>query len=207
MFVTKHLPRRQKIPRRHGVHGEPLRKQIISVELRDLCASVVILFILADEKSTMNPRIINGLAEFQTLVGQEIGVSDYLTITQEQINQFADATLDHQWIHVDPERAKTESPFGGTVAHGYLEIALLPYLWGQIADVKKVKMLVNYGIEDFKFNQPVKVNDQVRIRIFMDALTNLRGIIRTRMKVTMEIFGNPKPAFVGYIIFLYHFTD
>ena len=155
----------------------------------------------------MNPRIINGLAEFQTLVGQEIGVSDYLTITQEQINQFADATLDHQWIHVDPERAKTESPFGGTVAHGYLEIALLPYLWGQIADVKKVKMLVNYGIEDFKFNQPVKVNDQVRIRIFMDALTNLRGIIRTRMKVTMEIFGNPKPAFVGYIIFLYHFTD
>lgn len=155
----------------------------------------------------MAPRIINGLAEFQTFVGQEIGVSDYVTITQEQINQFAGATLDHQWIHIDPERAIKESPFGGTIAHGYLTVALLPYLWAQIADVKKVKMLVNYGIEDFKFNQPVRVNDQVRIRIFMDALTNLRGIIRTRMKVTMEILGNPKPAYIGYILFLYHFTD
>lgn len=155
----------------------------------------------------MNPRSINGLGEFQTLVGHEIGVSDYLTITQEQILQFADATLDHQWIHTDPERAKSESPFGTTIAHGYLAVSLLPYLWAQIADVKKVKMLVNYGIEDFKFSQPVKVNDQVRIRVFLDSLTNLRGIIKTRMKVTMEIFDNPKPAFVGYIIFLYHFED
>jgi acyl dehydratase len=155
----------------------------------------------------MAPRIINGLPEFEALVGQEIGVSDYLTITQEQINQFADSTLDHQWIHIDPERAKTESPFGTTIAHGYLTVSLLPYLWLQIADVRKVKMLVNYGMEDFKFNQPVKVNDQVRIRVFMDNLTNLRGIIKTRMKVTMEILGNPKPAYSGYILFLYHFTD
>ena len=103
----------------------------------------------------MSPRVINGLAEFQTLVGQEIGVSEYLLITQEQINKFADATLDHQWIHTDPERAKTDSPFGTTIAHGYLTVSVLPYLWAQIADVRKVKMLVNYGIEDFKFNQPV----------------------------------------------------
>ncbi len=155
----------------------------------------------------MNPRIINGLAEFQTLVGQEIGVSDYHTITQQQINEFAKSTLDHQWIHTDPERAKTESPFGTTIAHGYLTLSLLPYLWEQIADVRKVKLLVNYGLEDFKFNQPVKVNDQVRIRVSMDALTNLRGIIKTRMKVTMEILDNPKPAYVGYILFLYHFND
>ncbi len=155
----------------------------------------------------MPPRIINGLAEFQTLVGQEIGVSDYMTITQEQIDKFADATLDHQWIHTDAERAKTESPFGTTIAHGYLTLSVLPHLWYQIADVRKVKLLVNYGLEDFKFNQPVKVNDQVRIRVFMDAQTNLRGIIKTRMKVTMEILDNPKPAYVGYILFLYHFTD
>jgi len=154
----------------------------------------------------MSPRIINGLEEFQALVGQEIGVSDYLTITQEQINQFADATLDHQWIHVNPERAKTESPFGTTIAHGYLSVSLLPYFWLQIADVRNVKMMVNYGIEDFKFNQPVKVNDQVRIRIHMDSLTNLRGVIKARMKATMEILGNPKPAYTGYIIFLYHFN-
>ena len=159
------------------------------------------------DSNMSTPRIINGLQEFEQLVGQEIGLSDYLTITQEQINQFADATLDHQWIHIDAERAAKESPFGTTIAHGYLTVSLLPFLWEQIADVRKVKMLVNYGIEDFKFNQPVKVNDQVRVRVFLDSLTNLRGIIRTRMKVTMEILNNPKPAYVGYIVFLYHFND
>jgi acyl dehydratase len=153
------------------------------------------------------PRVINGLAEFEKLVGQEIGLSGYLTITQEQINKFADATLDHQWIHIDTERVKSDSPFGTTIAHGYLTVSLLPYFWAQIADVKNVKMMVNYGIDEFKFNQPVKVNDQVRIRVFLDSLTNLRGIIRTRMKVTMEILDNPKPAYVGFIVFLYHFND
>lgn len=155
----------------------------------------------------MSARIINGLAEFEELVGQEIGVSEYLTITQEQINKFADATLDHQWIHTDTERAKTESPFGTTIAHGYLTLSLLPHFWAQIADVRQVKMLVNYGLEDFKFNQPVKVNDQVRIRVFLESITNLRGIIKTKMKATMEILDNPKPAYVGYILFLYHFND
>ena len=155
----------------------------------------------------MPPRIINNLTEFTALIGKEIGVSDYLTITQEQINKFADSTLDRQWIHIDPERAKTESPFGETIAHGYLLVSLLPYFWGLIADVKNVKMMVNYGIEDFRFNQPVKVNSQARIRVWLDSLTNLRGIIKTRMKCAMEIAGSDKPAFVGYIVFIYHFTD
>jgi acyl dehydratase len=153
----------------------------------------------------MNPRIINGLAEFEALVGQEIGVSGYQLITQEQISQFADATLDHQWIHLDSERAKAETQFGGTIAHGYLTVSLLPYHWAQIADVRNVKMMVNYGIEDFRFKEPVRVNSEVRIRVWLDSLTNLRGIIRTRMKVIMEIKDNPKPAYEGYIVFLYHF--
>lgn len=155
----------------------------------------------------MPPRIINNLTEFTALIGKEIGVSDYLTITQEQINKFADSTLDYQWIHIDPARAKTDSPFGETIAHGYLLVSLLPYFWELIADVRNVKMMVNYGIEDFRFNQPVKVNSQVRIRVWLDSLTNLRGIIRTRMKCTMEINGNGKPAFVGYIVFIYHFNE
>ncbi len=155
----------------------------------------------------MPPRIINNLAEFEALIGKEIGVSDFLKITQEQINQFADSTLDHQWIHVDTERVKTDSPFGETIAHGYLLVSLLPYFWDLIADVRNVKLMVNYGIEDFRFNQPVRVNSHVRIRVFMDSLTNLRGIVKTRMKAVMEIKDNPKPAFEGFIVFLYHFNN
>ncbi|MFO7615886.1 MAG: MaoC family dehydratase [Bacteroidales bacterium] len=155
----------------------------------------------------MPPRVINNLAEFESLVGQEIGVSEYLTITQERINNFADATLDHQWIHIDQERANSEAPFGGTIAHGYLLVSLLPFFWEQIADVRNVKMMVNYGIEEFRFQEPVRVNSQVRVRVYLDSLTNLRGIIKTRMKAVLEIKDSPRPAFTGYIVFLYHFND
>ena len=94
----------------------------------------------------MSRLIINNFNEFAQHIGQELGVSDYLTITQEQIDLFADATLDHQWIHVDTERARTESPYKSTIAHGYLNLSVLPYLWGQILEVNIVKMLVNYGL-------------------------------------------------------------
>ena len=103
----------------------------------------------------MSRLIINNFNEFAQHIGQELGVSDYLTITQEQIDLFADATLDHQWIHVDTERARTESPYKSTIAHGYLNLSVLPYLWGQILEVNNVKMLVNYGIEKLRFNRPV----------------------------------------------------
>ena len=99
----------------------------------------------------MSRLIINNFNEFAQHIGQELGVSDYLTITQEQIDLFADATLDHQWIHVDTERARTESPYKSTIAHGYLNLSVLPYLWGQILEVNNVKMLVNYGIEKLRF--------------------------------------------------------
>ena len=101
----------------------------------------------------MSRLIINNFNEFAQHIGQELGVSDYLTITQEQIDLFADATLDHQWIHVDTERARTESPYKSTIAHGYLNLSVLPYLWGQILEVNNVKMLVNYGIEKLRFNR------------------------------------------------------
>ena len=110
----------------------------------------------------MSRLIINNFNEFAQHIGQELGVSDYLTITQEQIDLFADATLDHQWIHVDTERARTESPYKSTIAHGYLNLSVLPYLWGQILEVNNVKMLVNYGIEKLRFNRPVLAGDAVR---------------------------------------------
>lgn len=154
----------------------------------------------------MGKLVINSFADFEKYVGQELGVSDYLTITQEQINLFANATLDHQWIHTDPERAARESQFKTTIAHGYLTLSLVPHLWDQIAEVNNIRMLVNYGIENLKFNQAVAVNSEVRLRVRLQAITNLRGIAKTEMQVTLEIKDNPKPAFVATIVFLYHFN-
>lgn len=150
---------------------------------------------------------INSFQEFEQYVGKEIGVSDYLTITQEQINQFADATLDHQWIHVDTERAKTESPFKSTIAHGYLTLSVLPHLWGQIAQVNNVKSLINYGIEKLKFNQPVLVNNEIRLKVQLQSIVNLRGIAKAEMKATMEIKDSKKNAFDGIIVFVYNFEE
>jgi acyl dehydratase len=153
----------------------------------------------------MSKLVINSFAEFEQHVGKELGVSDYLKITQEQINLFADATLDHQWIHIDAQRAAAESQFKSTIAHGYLTLSLVPHLWDQIAEVNNIKMLVNYGIENLRFNQAVLVNQEVRLRVKLQAITNLRGIAKTEMLVTLEIKDNLKPAFTAAIVFLYHF--
>jgi acyl dehydratase len=153
----------------------------------------------------MGKVVISNFEEFARYSGKEIGISGYHTITQDQIDLFAKATLDFQWIHINPERALNESPFGTTIAHGYLTLSLVPYLWDQIAEVRNYKMLVNYGIQDLRFNQPVKVNDQVRLRVSLKNIVNLRGICRAEMQVTMEIKNNPKPAFTGVVMFLYHF--
>lgn len=154
----------------------------------------------------MGKLIVTSFLDFEQYIGKELGVSDYLKITQEQINLFADATLDHQWIHVDTERAKKESQFGSTIAHGYLTLSVLPYLWEQVIDVQNIKMLVNYGIEKLKFNQAVVVNSEVRIRATLKSLVNLRGIAKAEINCIMEIKDNKKPAFEGTLVFLYHFA-
>lgn len=153
----------------------------------------------------MDKVIINSFEEFEQYVGKEIGVSDYLKITQERINLFADATLDHQWIHVDVERAKSESIFHTTIAHGYLTLSLLPYLWTQIIDVRNLKMMINYGMDKLKFGQAVVVDSEVRIRVKLLSVVNLRGTIKAEMKVTMEIKDAPKNAFEATVFFLYNF--
>jgi len=153
----------------------------------------------------MGKLIVRSHGEFEKLVGQELGVSSFMTVTQDQINKFADATFDHQWIHVDEERAKSEGAFGSTIAHGYLTLSLLPVMWDEIIQVENIKMLVNYGIDDFRFNQPVLVNSRVRTHVVLYSVTNLRGITKIQLKVKMEIEGNRKPAFEGTMTFLYHF--
>ena len=149
--------------------------------------------------------VINSFQEFLQYTGKEIGVSDYLIITQEQINEFAHDDPAPPEIHTDPQRAAAESQFKSTIAHGYLTLSLVPHFWYEVAEVNNVKMLVNYGIENLRFNQPVLVNQAVRMRVKLRALTDLRGIAKAEMDVVLEIFENPKPAFTATIVFLYHF--
>jgi acyl dehydratase len=155
----------------------------------------------------MSKAIIRSYEDFEKYVGTELDVTDWHTVTQEQINCFADATLDHQWIHTDPERAKTESQFGATIAHGYLTVSLLPHFWSQVVQVENIKMQVNYEIESLRFNQPVKVNSRIRLHARVEELKNLRGVAKARIGVKLEIEGEKKPAYNGIITFLYHFND
>lgn len=153
----------------------------------------------------MSQVIISSLEELIRYEGQELGVSPYYQVTQPQINLFAEATLDHQWIHVDAERARRESPFQTPIAHGYLTLSLLPYLWTQIVTINNLKLQVNYEIESLRFNQPVKVDSHVRLRAKVSSVKDLRGVAKTRIEVTLEIQDQPKPAYTGVITFLYHF--
>lgn len=155
----------------------------------------------------MSKIVISSFADLEKLVGSDLGVSDFFQVKQEQINLFADATLDHQWIHCDTEKAKAESPFGDTIAHGYLTISILPHLWDQIVDVQNLKLQVNYGIEKLKFNQPVLVNSRVRLHASVVSVVNLRGVTKANIGMKLEIEGNKKPAYEGEIVFLYHFLS
>ncbi len=150
--------------------------------------------------------IITSFDEFASHLGKELGKSDWHKITQTQINQFADATLDHQWIHLDSERAKTESPFQTTIAHGYLTLSLIPYLWKQIVEIKNLKMEINYGIDSLKFGQAVTVDSEVRIKTKLKDIVNLRGTTKATISVVMEIKDQNKPAYTGDMVFLYHFN-
>ncbi|MBC8984951.1 MaoC family dehydratase [Pedobacter sp. N36a] len=150
-------------------------------------------------------KIINSFEEYKSYLGKEIGVSNWHTINQQQINKFADATLDHQWIHVDPDKAQKEGPFGNTIAHGYLTLSLIPYLWKQIADVRNIKMEINYGIESFKFGQPVLVDSEVQLKAKLISIADLRGVTKVVIEATLKINGQAKPAYNGNVVFLYHF--
>lgn len=153
----------------------------------------------------MSKLIINSYEEFEKYVGQTLGESEYIQVNQERINQFADATLDHQWIHTDVERAQVESPFKSTIVHGYLTLSLLPYLWNQIIEVNNLKMMINYGMDKMKFGQAVLSGQSIRMRASLHSLQNLRGVAKAEIKFTIEIKDQPKKALEGIAIFLYYF--
>ena len=137
----------------------------------------------------MNPISIGSFEEFESYLGKELGASDYFQITQKQINLFAEATLDHQWIHTDPVRAKAEGAFGNTIAHGYLTLSIVPYLWEQIVQVNNLKMMINYGIENLRFAQAVTVDSEVRLVASLKNINNLRGTIKAEVEVFAKSAG------------------
>ena len=147
---------------------------------------------------------INSYEEFAQYVGQQLGISDWLEVDQERINAFADATLDHQWIHVDPERAK-EGPFGQTIVHGYLTLSLLPYLWQEIIQVNNLERMMNYGMKEMRYAQPVLSGQSIRLRVMLKEIQNLRGAIKTDVKFVIEIKESGKKALEGIATFVYYF--
>ena len=147
---------------------------------------------------------IDGISGLKELIGQHLGYSDWVEVTQEQVNTFADATGDHQWIHVDPERAKAESPFGGPIAHGYLTLSLGPKLSPQIMRVEGVKMGVNYGCEKVRFPSPVPVGSKLRLGAELTNVEDIPGGAQVYMTFTFEVEGAPKPSCVASIIFRYY---
>jgi acyl dehydratase len=141
-------------------------------------------------------KVFNGLDEFVAAAGSELGPTDWMEITQDRVNLFADATDDHQWIHVDPERA-ADGPFGGTIAHGLLTLSLLPHFTHQLYRVDNVKLAVNYGYNKVRFITPVRVGANVRARAAISDVAQLDGAVQATMTVTVEIEGSEKPAAVA----------
>ncbi len=153
----------------------------------------------------MEKVIVRSFEDLASYEGKELGVSEWLEVTQERINLFADATLDHQWIHVDTERAKEESPYKSTIAHGYLTVSLLPYLWNQIIEVQNLKMQVNYGMDKMRFGIPVVTGSRIRMAAKVHQVQNLRGICKAEIDFKIEIENQRKPALEGLATFLYYF--
>jgi acyl dehydratase len=143
-------------------------------------------------------RTIESIDEARRLVGQEVGVSDWIDVSQERINAFAEVTGDHQWIHIDPERARRESPFGTTIAHGFLTLSLITQLQSQALRIAAgQKMGINYGLNRVRFVSPVRAGSRVRSRSKLESLEDIQGGVQLTWHVTVEIENSEKPALVA----------
>jgi len=141
-------------------------------------------------------RVFNGVDELRAAVGTRLGVSEWVTVGQSQIDTFADATGDHQWIHVDVERAK-DGPFGTTIAHGFLTLSLLPVLVGATFTVENARMGVNYGLNKVRFTSPLLVGSRVRADVELLDAADVTGGVQLTYNVTVEIEGSDRPALVA----------
>lgn len=144
----------------------------------------------------MAQTVFNGIDEVKAAVGRHLGYSEWLEITQDRVNQFAEATGDDQWIHVDVERAKRESPYGGPIAHGYLTMSLSNMFLPQIVEVRDISMGVNYGVDKVRFPAAVPVGSRVRGGAELVGVDEINGGIQTKIVITIEVEGGAKPACV-----------
>jgi acyl dehydratase len=149
----------------------------------------------------MPARIIDGAAGLKAVVGEHLGYSDWLTVTQERVDQFAEATGDFQWIHVDPERARKESPFGGPIAHGYLTLSLAPVMLPMVVQTTGFKMGVNYGCNRVRFTAPVPVGANLRLGVKLLSVDDIAGGVQTTYELTFECEGATKPSCVAEVIY------
>ena len=143
----------------------------------------------------MAPRHIESIDALKGLIGEHLGYSEYMTISQERVNQFAEATGDHQWIHVDPERA-AKGPFGAPIAHGYLTLSISNLFLPEIVEVQGFSAGVNYGTDKVRFPSPVKVGSRIRGGAELTAVTEVKGGLQTTIVIIIEIEGSTKPACV-----------
>jgi acyl dehydratase len=144
------------------------------------------------------------LADIGGLVGQEVAISDWLVVTQDRINAFADATGDHQWIHVDSQRARAETPFGATIAHGFLTLSLLSALMRDAVTVSGPRMTLNYGLNRVRFVSPVPSGSRIRARVALATVDDMGDSIQAIWSVTIEREGGDKPAVVAEWIVRYY---
>jgi acyl dehydratase len=153
----------------------------------------------------MSKRILDSPEALKALVGQEIAVTDWFNVTQERIQQFADATLDHQWIHVDVERARRESPFKAPIAHGFLTLSLLPHFMHQALEIKQgIRLGVNYGLNRVRFVSPVRVGSNIRARIVLQSLKDVQDGMEAVFNATVEVEGGEKPCCVAEWVVRYY---
>ena len=145
---------------------------------------------------------VHGIEGFHKLVGEHIGWSDWLVIDQDRVDLFADATDDHQWIHVDPERAK-DGPFGGAIAHGYLTLSLAPVLLQQVWQVEGMAMGINYGCNKVRFPSPVKVGSRLRLGASVASVEDTPGGVQVTLDLTLETEGADKPSCVAQVVYRY----
>ena len=148
-------------------------------------------------------RVFNGIDELTAAVGEELGTSDWHEVTQDQVNLFADATGDHQWIHVDVERA-TAGPFGGPIAHGYLTLSLGPVLLGEVLRVEGISFGVNYGCNKVRFPTPVPVGAKLRLGASMAGVEDVSGGVQATITLTFEVEGKDKPSCVADVVYRYY---
>ena len=148
----------------------------------------------------MTARVINGVDGLKAAVGDHLGYSEYFDVTQERVNQFAEATGDHQWIHVDVERAKS-GPFGGPIAHGYLTLSLGPMLYPTVVRIEGFTMVVNYGANKVRFPSPVPVGSKIRLGVKLLEVEDIANGVQMTMEFTFECQGASKPSCVAEIIF------